>query len=81
MPLKQQAKNWTIKEQIVTDEASGLTIQFEMLPDGEPRLRLFGENLPFGNREIMFHRDGTEAGAGTCTGLCRPAWVTSTEDF
>lgn len=79
--LKPNAKDWTVKEQIIKDDASGLTIQFEVLPDGEPRLRIYGKALPYGNREIMFHQDGTEAGAGTATGLCRPVWFSSIDDF
>ncbi|MCG3123014.1 MAG: hypothetical protein GIKADHBN_01422 [Phycisphaerales bacterium] len=77
MSLKPNAQLWTVLEQIVRDDASGLICQFEVAPDGSPRLRLFGEALPFGNREIVFSLDGKEAGAGTHTGLCRPAWLTA----
>ena len=76
MAIKPEAKDWTIKEQIVEDSASGLTFQFEVLPCGEARLRIFGKSLPFGNREIQFDKSGEEAGAGTSRGLCRPAWMT-----
>lgn len=75
MSLKPNGKPWTIREQIIDDPASGLTLQFEVMPDGEPRLRLFGESLPFGNREIIFDTAGAEAGGGTYTGLCKPAWL------
>jgi hypothetical protein len=79
--LKPNGSDWKVKEQIIDDLASGLTIQFEVAPDGEPRLRIYGELLPFGNREIQFHRDGTLAGAGTATGICRPSWLSSLDDL
>ena len=76
MALKTNAKSWTIKEQIIEDSASGLTFQFETLPCGEFRLRIYGDSLPCGNRELMFDVAGDEAGAGTTTSvLCRPAWM------
>jgi hypothetical protein len=80
MGLKEHADDWTIKEQILEDPASGLTFQFEHMPQdkGAPfRLRIFGD-LPFGNREIMFGPDGKRAGAGTAlTGSCKPTWLTN----
>lgn len=76
MSIKVDGKPWSIKEQIVDDPASGLSFQFEIGPDGLPRLRLFGDDLPFGNREFVFDENGEEAGAGTYTaGTCRPAWL------
>jgi hypothetical protein len=76
MSLKLDGKPWTIREQILDDLVIGLTIQFEVTPSGEPRLRLFGKSLPNGNREIMFNARGEEAGAGSVvSGLCRPAWL------
>ena len=76
MALKPDGKGWTIREQIVEDPASGLILQFEISPDGTPQLRIFGDILPFGNREILFDQNGAEAAAGTFTGdLCRPAWL------
>jgi len=80
MGLKDGAEDWTIKEQIVEDLASGLTLQFEYVPQdkGAPfRLRIFGD-LPFGNREIMFGPNGEKAGAGTAlAGSCKPTWLTN----
>lgn len=73
--LKPDGKPWTIREQIFTDRATGITFQFEMMPDGEPRLRIFGDALPFGNREYFFNERGAKAGSGGATGLCRPAWL------
>lgn len=76
MALKPDCKSWTICEQIVEDPASGLTLQFEITSEGLPQLRVFGAALPFGNREILFDKNGAEAAAGTFTGdLCRPAWL------
>lgn len=78
--LKPNAKPWTIKEQIIEDPVSGLTFQFEVKPCGEFKLRIFGESLTFGNREFDFSPDGREVGAGTFTGLCRPAWLTKIDE-
>ena len=76
MPAKPDGKVWAVKEQIIEDRVTGLTYQFEVTPDGEPRFRVFGKSLPFGNREIIFDADGVEAGSGTMTqGHCRPAWL------
>lgn len=78
--VKDDGKNWTIREQIIEDLVTGLTFQFEVAPNGEPRLRIFGENLPFGNREIQFAVDGTMAGSGSVTsGLSKPAWLEEIE--
>jgi hypothetical protein len=77
MSLRSDAKQWVIREQVFEDPASGLTFQFEIMPDGEPRFRVFGEAMPFGNREYFFNGDGVKNGSGTATaGLCRPAWMT-----
>ena len=75
MGLKGGAKDWTIKEQIIEDPVSGLAIQFEVMPDGDRRLRLFGSILRFGNRELVFNESGKMSGSGThTTGLCKPTW-------
>lgn len=76
MSVKPDGKPWTIAEQIFEDKASGLTFQFEVMPDGEMRFRVFGDALPFGNREFFFGADGAEAGSGSVTsGRCRPGWL------
>lgn len=81
MSLKPNAKDWTIKEQIVEDPASGLTFQFEQDPSGCLRLRIFGD-LPYGNREIIFSPEGIETGAGTLLGGChKPAWLTDLDNL
>lgn len=56
---------FSIKEQVVEDSATGLTIRFEAREDGEFRLCLSGSILPLGNREIQFDEDGQYVGAGT----------------
>ncbi len=72
--------DWSVRQQIIEDEASGLTIQFEVMPSGERKLRLFGGALPYGNREITFDSQGREVGAGTATtGPCKPTWITQVE--
>jgi hypothetical protein len=78
MALKPNGGTCAIREQIVEDCASGLTLQFTHMPgsDAPYRLRIHGEMLPFGNREILFDADGAEAGAGTAlVDSCRPTWL------
>jgi hypothetical protein len=79
--IKNDAKQWTIKEQIIEDLVTGLTFQFEVSPNGEPRFRIYGKDLPFGNREIFFTLDGEEGGSGTATqGICRAGWLQLVEE-
>ena len=74
--LKPNGSKVSIAEQVIEDPVSGLTIQFEQKDDGTSRLYIFGD-LPLGNREFIFDRDGEEAGAGVAlTGSCRPSWLT-----
>jgi len=63
--VKKNAKTLKVKEQVIIDLVSGLTIQFEGMPDRTTRMRIAGENLPFGNRELILNAEGEEAGAGT----------------
>jgi len=75
MASKPNGRLCSIKEQIIEDEVSGLTLQFEHCDDGTSRLRIYGD-LPLGNREIYFDLNGDEGGAGTSLiGLCRPSWL------
>ena len=79
MSIKPNGQSWVVREQVFDDPATGMTFQFEVTPDGEPRLRIFG-NVPFGNREFVFNTAGVKTGSGTATrGLCRPAWMTEIE--
>jgi len=63
MPLKPNGALCQVREQTIEDAASGLTLQFEC-ENGRTRLILSGRALPKGAREILFDRDGCEAGAG-----------------
>lgn len=82
MAIKPAAAECLIKEQIIKDPVSGLTLQFVSIPgsDAPVRLRIFG-NLPYGNREILFDKHGAEAGAGTALiGSCPPSWLREVGD-
>ena len=75
MPIKPNGAKCTIREQIVEDHASGLTLLFEC-ENGRARLVIASKALPYGNREIVFDDDGNEAGAGTLVGkFRRPSWL------
>ena len=75
MPIKPNGAVCVIKEQIVEDLASGLTLQFESNGSGT-RLIIAGRALPFGNREFIFDHEGREAAAGTLVGeFRRPSWL------
>jgi hypothetical protein len=72
MAVKSDGKTWSVKEQIIEDPASGLTFQFEVMPNGTSRFRVLGSQLPFGNREFVFNDVGEKCGSGTATkGECR----------
>jgi hypothetical protein len=81
--VRPNAKPWTVQEQICDDPASGLSIQFEVVDDPHCpfRLRIFGEALPFGNRDIVFRADGTCDGGGTSVRASKPSWPTKLEDL
>ena len=77
MATKPDGEICSIKEQIIEDPVSGLTFQFQIIPDSDApvRMRVFG-NLPFGSREFLFDEDGNEAGAGTTfSNSCHPSWL------
>lgn len=75
MPVKPNGSLCSIREQIVEDVATGLILQFECI-DGRTRLVIAGEQLPFGNREIIFDKEGREAASGTLLGqFRRPSWL------
>ena len=57
MEHRPNAKHWIIREQIVADPVTGLTLEFAMTSDGEPALTLYGDCLVFGNRRIVFQDD------------------------
>ena len=73
MTLKTGTKLLTLREQIIEDAVSGLTLKLEVAQDSTSRLMIYG-GIPFGNREFIFDRQGKEAGAGTApTQMCRPS--------
>lgn len=75
MPLKPNGALCQVREQIIEDSASGLTLQFEC-NDGRLRLVIAGPPLTLGNREILFDEQGREAAAGTLVGeFRRPSWL------
>jgi hypothetical protein len=75
MPLKPNGSLCQVREQIIEDAASGLTLQFEC-DDGRLRLVIAGKVLARGNREILFDEEGREAAAGTLIGeFRRPSWL------
>ena len=59
-----------IKEQVIKDLPTGLTIIFEVVSSGEGRMRLRGDILPFGNRDFAFSKDGQLEGTGTGLAGC-----------
>ena len=71
--VKQDAKFLKIKEHILYNDASGLTIDFvvnEDTPDCPFRIRIYGNILPYGNREITIDKDGIINGGGTALTDC-----------
>lgn len=57
-----------VKEQTLEDEVTGLRFQFKSCPAGGFVMRVFGKQLPHGNRDIFFDEDGLECGSGTALG-------------
>jgi len=77
MPLKPNGALCRVREQIIEDAASGLTLQFEC-DDCRLRLVIAGKVLASGNREHLFDEEGREAAAGTLIGeFRRPNWLKS----
>lgn len=76
MAIKPNGISCNIREQIIEDLISGLTLQIEAMGDGKTKLKIFGD-IPFGNREIIFDQIGREAATGTAvTAPCRASWLT-----
>lgn len=76
MALKPHGTTCRIREQIIEDAASGLTLQFEAREDGGARLVIVGDALEHGNREIVFDAEGRMAASGTLVGPWRrPSWL------
>lgn len=65
-----------VREQILRDGASGLTLQFEALPGGLMRLRVFGVREATSANEIVFDEDGEWMFSQIFLGECpRPGWI------
>jgi hypothetical protein len=79
MALKPDGREIVIREQMIEDLPSGLTLMFERMPSGLAKLSIFGD-LPYCNREIIFDKEGREAGGGTCFNSCRPSWLRQVKD-
>jgi hypothetical protein len=62
--LRPNAKDWTIKEQIIQDEVSELGLMFAKSDDGTMRLHILG-GFEGGNRDFIFDEKGELSGAGT----------------
>ena len=74
MVLRRHAKDWSIKEQLVNDSVTGLSLRFGV-SEGHGvkfhKLTIIGDDLPFGNRDLYFTEDGLFDGGGTGTaGAC-----------
>jgi hypothetical protein len=67
--ITQEAKTLQIKEQTLYNDSCGLTFEFVSVEDENfPfRLRIYGDILPLGNRELVIDKDGVIDGAGTAT--------------
>ena len=63
MALKPNAATCWIREQIVEDLPSGLTLRFEAREDGT-RFVILGRALAGGRREILFDSEGRVVGVG-----------------
>ena len=68
--LKTSDSPLVIKQQIIKDLPTGLTIIFEVVSSGEGRMRLCGSTLPFGNRDFQFDSNGELVGTGTGLAGC-----------
>ena len=66
--LRLKAQTLKIKEQLINDAVTDLMLIFRVTPSGEARLHISGSNLPYGNRDFQFNKDGELVGTGT--GLC-----------
>ena len=74
MPIKPKAALCRIREQIVEDLPSGLTLQFERV-DGGVRLTIAGKALAV-SREILFDAEGAAVRIGAPKhAFRRPSWL------
>lgn len=75
MAVKPNGRLLVIREQIIEDAASGLTLQFEVRDNGHSVLKVFGP-MCREHREIVFEHSG---GVGTTDTVAdqtlRPSWL------
>ena len=74
MPIKPLASLCRIREQIVEDLPSGLTLQFEAF-EGGVRLTIAGKSIA-ANREVVFDAEGGAVKTGPSRhAFRRPSWL------
>jgi hypothetical protein len=74
MPIKPLARLCYVREQVVEDLPSGLTLQFEAF-EGGVRLTIAGRALP-SNREIVFDTQGAAVKTQASKhAFRRPSWL------
>lgn len=79
MALKPNGRICQLREQIIEDKVSGLTLQIEFVEGSSAPvcLRIFGD-LPYGNREFLFNSEGELGATGTAlASSCRANWLKS----
>jgi hypothetical protein len=77
MAIKPGADIFKIREQIIEDSITGLTLQFGVVSNASApfRLRIFGAMVQ-GTREYFFDADGKESMSVTVlSDSCRPTWL------
>jgi hypothetical protein len=76
MELAQATAEWSIREQFIDDDVTGLALKFEFTATGDPVLHIYGPYLPHGNREVCFAPDGKVKYLATSVlGSQRPNWT------
>lgn len=60
-----------IQEQVIHDEASGVTLSIWQTPSGEGRIRIAGPTLPL-DRDFQFDADGNLVGTGSAVASAAP---------
>ena len=78
MSLKPNAQSCRLREQIVDDLPSGLTLKFERW-EGGSRLVIGGRPLAGNPREIVFDADGNVRRISAAAANGRPSWLTPVE--
>ena len=74
MPVKPHAEPCRIREQIIEDLPSGLTLVFEAF-EGGMRMLIRGRMLRGGTRELVFDAHGSLVRVATYEGEWPPRWL------